>query len=40
MMNHSCVPNAEVHCLGRKAVLHAQMPIKKGDEIQISYISL
>jgi SET domain-containing protein len=38
MANHSCVPNAMVHFVGRKAILRAETPIKAGDEIEISYI--
>lgn len=37
MTNHSCVPNAMVQFVGRKAVLRAETPIKAGDEIEISY---
>lgn len=40
MANHSCVPNALVQFVGRKAVLTAERPIKAGDEIEISYIGL
>ncbi|KAI0506120.1 hypothetical protein F5B22DRAFT_479275 [Xylaria bambusicola] len=38
MINHSCTPNAYVQFIGRKAVLHAYQDIKKGEEIEISYI--
>ncbi|KAK5624489.1 hypothetical protein RRF57_000204 [Xylaria bambusicola] len=38
MVNHSCIPNAYVQFVGRKAVLHAYQEIKKGEEIEISYI--
>ncbi|KAI0600882.1 hypothetical protein F4775DRAFT_607961 [Biscogniauxia sp. FL1348] len=38
MVNHSCVPNAFVQFIGRKAVLHANQEIKKDEEIFISYI--
>jgi len=38
MVNHSCIPNAFVQLVGRQAVLHAYQEIKKGEEIQISYI--
>ncbi|KAI1131278.1 SET domain-containing protein [Nemania abortiva] len=38
MVNHSCMPNAFVQFVGRKAVLHAYQEIKKDEEIQISYI--
>ncbi|EQL00233.1 MYND finger family protein [Ophiocordyceps sinensis CO18] len=37
MANHSCVPNAIVQFIGRKAILTAERPIKAGDEIEISY---
>lgn len=38
MVNHSCVPNAAVSFSGRKAFLRAELPIKEGDEVTISYI--
>lgn len=38
MVNHSCVPNAIVAFIGRKAFLKALRPIKSGEEIEISYI--
>ncbi|XXG93881.1 hypothetical protein Hte_000130 [Hypoxylon texense] len=38
MVNHSCLPNAFVELVGRKAVLHAYRAIKEGEEIEISYI--
>ncbi|KAI1504356.1 hypothetical protein F5X99DRAFT_423828 [Biscogniauxia marginata] len=38
MVNHSCVPNAFVQFIGRKAILHAYQEIKKDEEIEISYI--
>ncbi|KAI1075802.1 hypothetical protein F5B20DRAFT_373904 [Whalleya microplaca] len=38
MVNHSCVPNAFVQCVGRNAVLHAYQEIKEGEEIEITYI--
>ncbi|KAI1660207.1 hypothetical protein F4813DRAFT_351298 [Daldinia decipiens] len=38
MINHSCVPNAFVQFIGRKAILHAFREIKEGEEIEISYI--
>ncbi|KAI0852504.1 hypothetical protein F5Y00DRAFT_174166 [Daldinia vernicosa] len=38
MINHSCIPNAFVQFIGRKAVLHAYREIKEGEEIEISYI--
>ncbi|KHN94462.1 MYND finger family protein [Metarhizium album ARSEF 1941] len=37
MANHSCIPNAVVQFIGRKAVLMAERPIEAGDEIEISY---
>lgn len=37
MANHSCIPNALVQFIGRKAILRAEMPIKSGEEIVISY---
>ncbi|KAG6011343.1 hypothetical protein E4U41_005532, partial [Claviceps citrina] len=37
MANHSCVPNATLLFMGRKAVLRAERPIREGDEIEISY---
>lgn len=37
MANHSCIPNAFVHFIGRGAILRAEAPIRAGDEIQISY---
>lgn len=37
MVNHSCIPNAMVQFMGRRAILRAEMPIKAGDEIEISY---
>ncbi|KAJ2973000.1 hypothetical protein NUW58_g9053 [Xylaria curta] len=39
MVNHSCIPNAFVQFVGRKAVLHAYQEIKKDEEIEISYIA-
>lgn len=38
MCNHSCIPNAVVAFSGRHAMLRAELPIKEGDEITISYI--
>ncbi|KAI0858518.1 SET domain-containing protein [Xylaria cubensis] len=38
MVNHSCIPNAFVQFVGRKAVLHAYQEIRKDEEIEISYI--
>lgn len=38
LVNHSCVPNAFVQFIGRKAVLRAYQAIKKDDEVLISYI--
>ncbi|RCI07845.1 hypothetical protein L249_5811 [Ophiocordyceps polyrhachis-furcata BCC 54312] len=37
MANHSCIPNALVHFVGRTAILTAERPIKAGDEIEIAY---
>lgn len=39
-INHSCIPNAAVSFSGRKAFLRAELPIKEGDEITISYIGI
>ncbi|KAI1482562.1 hypothetical protein F4774DRAFT_280372 [Daldinia eschscholtzii] len=38
MVNHSCIPNAFVQFIGRATVLHAYREIKKGEEVEISYI--
>ncbi|KAK7744927.1 hypothetical protein SLS53_003160 [Cytospora paraplurivora] len=38
MVNHSCIPNANVTFVKRQALLRAEAPIKEGDEITISYI--
>ncbi|KAI1103304.1 hypothetical protein F4804DRAFT_232766 [Jackrogersella minutella] len=38
MINHSCIPNAFVQFVGRKAILHADREIKKGEEITITYV--
>lgn len=38
MVNHSCVPNTAVSFTGRQAILRAELPIKEGDEITISYV--
>ncbi|KAK3393997.1 hypothetical protein B0H63DRAFT_31762 [Podospora didyma] len=38
MINHSCIPNAFVDFQERTGVLKAQVDIKAGDEIEISYI--
>lgn len=38
MVNHSCVPNAFVQFVDRKAVIHAYREIQKDEEIEISYI--
>ncbi|KAI1176668.1 SET domain-containing protein [Nemania sp. FL0916] len=38
LVNHSCMPNAFVQFVGRKAVLHAYQAIEKDEEILISYI--
>ncbi|KAG3188154.1 hypothetical protein PC129_g25210 [Phytophthora cactorum] len=40
MANHSCIPNAMVQFIGRKAILRAETPIEVGDEIEISYTGL
>lgn len=37
MANHSCIPNAMVQFVGRKAILRAEVFIQAGDEIEISY---
>jgi SET domain-containing protein len=37
MANHSCVPNAMVQFVGRKAILRAETDIKQDDEVEISY---
>ncbi|KAF4446619.1 SET and MYND protein [Fusarium austroafricanum] len=37
MANHSCIPNAMVQFVGRKAILRAEKPISVDDEIEISY---
>ncbi|KAF5021169.1 hypothetical protein F66182_6791 [Fusarium sp. NRRL 66182] len=37
MANHSCVPNAMVQFVGRKAILRAEKPIEAEDEVEISY---
>lgn len=37
MANHSCIPNAMVQFIGRRAILRAEKPIKIDDEIEISY---
>lgn len=37
MMNHSCMPNAMVQVVDGKAILRTEVPIKAGDEIEISY---
>ncbi|KAF4340239.1 SET and MYND [Fusarium beomiforme] len=37
MANHSCIPNAMVQFVDRKAILRAEKPIKVGEEIEISY---
>ncbi|KUI62316.1 SET domain and MYND-type zinc finger protein 6 [Cytospora mali] len=38
MINHSCIPNANVVFVKRQALLRAEAPIREGDEINISYI--
>ncbi|KAM0564011.1 hypothetical protein ACHAPJ_000219 [Fusarium lateritium] len=40
MANHSCIPNAMVQFVGRKAMLRAEKPINADDEIEISYTEL
>lgn len=40
MANHSCVPNAMVQFVERKAILRAEKDIQAGDEIEISYTGL
>ena len=40
MANHSCIPNAMVQFVGRKAILRAENPIKVDDEIEISYTGM
>ncbi|KAI1412606.1 SET domain-containing protein [Hypoxylon sp. FL1857] len=40
MLNHSCLPNAFVRFVRRKAILHAYREIKPGEEIEISYIDI
>jgi SET and MYND domain-containing protein len=37
MANHSCIPNAMVQFVGRRAVLRAETDIQAGQEIEISY---
>ncbi len=37
MANHSCIPNAMVQFVGRRAVLRAETDIKLDEEIEISY---
>ncbi|KAJ4203505.1 hypothetical protein NW767_005001 [Fusarium falciforme] len=37
MANHSCIPNATVQFVGRRAILRAERPIKADEEIEISY---
>ena len=38
MVNHSCVPNAFVQFVDRRALLKAYQAIKEGEEVEISYI--
>jgi hypothetical protein len=38
MANHSCLPNAMIHFMGRYAVLIALQTINVGEEVEISYI--
>jgi hypothetical protein len=40
MANHSCIPNAMVQFVGRKAILRAEKPIKVDEEIEISYTGI
>lgn len=40
MANHSCIPNAMVQFVGRKAILRAENLIKVDDEIEISYTGM
>lgn len=40
MANHSCVPNAIVQFENRTALLRTELPIKAGDEIEISYTGM
>lgn len=40
MVNHSCIPNAMVQFVGRKAILRAEKPIKVDEEIEISYTGM
>ncbi|KAH6961402.1 hypothetical protein DER45DRAFT_520685 [Fusarium avenaceum] len=37
MANHSCIPNAMVQFVGRRAILRAEKPIEVDQEIEISY---
>ncbi|KAF4989369.1 hypothetical protein FDECE_14736 [Fusarium decemcellulare] len=37
MVNHSCIPNAVVQFVGKRAILRAERPIQVSDEIEISY---
>lgn len=37
MANHSCIPNAMVQFVGRRAILRAERDMKQDDEIEISY---
>ncbi|RYP81968.1 hypothetical protein DL770_005729 [Monosporascus sp. CRB-9-2] len=38
MVNHSCMPNAFVQFVGRRAILRAYRAIEEGEEVEISYI--
>ncbi|RYP24768.1 hypothetical protein DL765_000314 [Monosporascus sp. GIB2] len=38
MANHSCMPNAFVQFIGRRAILRAYQAIEEGEEVEISYI--
>ena len=40
LCNHSCWPNCAVMFEGRVASLRALRPIRKGEELSISYIEL
>jgi SET and MYND domain-containing protein len=40
MANHSCIPNAMVQFVGRRAILRAEKPIKADQEIEISYTGM
>jgi hypothetical protein len=40
LINHSCAPNAVASFTGKKLVIRAVRPIKKGEEIYISYLDI